>query len=341
LLAGEVVNADQGGLCASMNSIIATLPNTLPNSYIISSKACTDGADNIHFNSAGYRELGKRYAMQMLSLLGYDTTDLHYPEIPMVLQGIDTIYFEAECATVGRDWNILENTTASNEKYVIVRPDTESVLTAPADSAGSIYFPFTIKSAGNYKLFGRVNCPGATDDSFWVKMDNGEFVMSNGLTTVAWQWKQLSNYSLTKGNHTLIIGFRENGAKLDKLCIANYASTPTEMGEEAENICTDDPSTIRINLTETSGGYSLDQNYPNPFSGKTSISFRIPDKSFVSLKVFNILGVEIAEVAGNEFDPGHHILEFNTGKLSKGIYFYRITADRFCAARNMIIEGME
>jgi len=75
LLAGEVVNADQEGVCASMNSIIASLPQTIPNSYVISSSGCTDGPDNLHFNSAGYRELGRRYAVIMLSQLGYEITD--------------------------------------------------------------------------------------------------------------------------------------------------------------------------------------------------------------------------------------------------------------------------
>jgi hypothetical protein len=71
LLAGELVNADQGGACASMNSIINELPKTIPNSYIISSKGCTSRPDHLHFNAAGYRELGMRYGLKMLSLLGY------------------------------------------------------------------------------------------------------------------------------------------------------------------------------------------------------------------------------------------------------------------------------
>ncbi|MZP57024.1 MAG: sialate O-acetylesterase, partial [Bacteroidales bacterium] len=50
LLAGEVVNVDQGGACASMNTIIAKLPQTIPNSYVISSSGCTDSPDNLHFN---------------------------------------------------------------------------------------------------------------------------------------------------------------------------------------------------------------------------------------------------------------------------------------------------
>ncbi|MES2445939.1 MAG: sialate O-acetylesterase [Bacteroidota bacterium] len=69
LLAGEVVNADQGGVCASMNEIIATLPGTIPNAHVISSAGCTDGPDNLHFSAEGYRMLGKRYGEKMLSLL--------------------------------------------------------------------------------------------------------------------------------------------------------------------------------------------------------------------------------------------------------------------------------
>ena len=71
LLAGETVNTDQGGACASMNKIIATLPKTIPNSYVIPSSGCTGIPDHLHFTAAGYRELGKRYAAQMLSLMGY------------------------------------------------------------------------------------------------------------------------------------------------------------------------------------------------------------------------------------------------------------------------------
>jgi hypothetical protein len=74
LLAGEVVNADQAGACASMNPIIATLPETIPNSYVISSAGCKDIADNLHFTAEGYRILGKRYAVKMLSIMGYKAT---------------------------------------------------------------------------------------------------------------------------------------------------------------------------------------------------------------------------------------------------------------------------
>jgi len=70
LLAGEVVHADQGGVCASMNNIIDKLPQTIPTAHVISSSGCADAADNLHFTAEGYRELGRRYAVKMLSLLG-------------------------------------------------------------------------------------------------------------------------------------------------------------------------------------------------------------------------------------------------------------------------------
>ena len=68
LLAGEVLSAE-GNCCSSMNSIINRLPDIIPTAYVISSSGCT-GQDDAHFDSEGYRELGRRYAFQMLSLMG-------------------------------------------------------------------------------------------------------------------------------------------------------------------------------------------------------------------------------------------------------------------------------
>jgi len=79
LLAGEMVNADQNGACAAMNKIIASLPDIVPNSYIISSSGCACRFDHLHFTPAGYRKLGTRYGIKMLSLLGYKVAE---PDIP-------------------------------------------------------------------------------------------------------------------------------------------------------------------------------------------------------------------------------------------------------------------
>ncbi len=78
-LAAETMNADQGGACAGFNEIMAELPKTLPNSYVVSSAGCTCNPDHLHFNSAGSREFGKRYGEKMLSLLGYETKQADTP----------------------------------------------------------------------------------------------------------------------------------------------------------------------------------------------------------------------------------------------------------------------
>lgn len=87
-----------------------------------------------------------------------------------------------------------------------------------------------------YAVFARLNCPSADDDSFWVKMDDGVFTMSNGLATRGWSWVKLDNFPLEAGRHTLTIAYREDGAKLDKISISNDRYSPEGMGEPAKNI---------------------------------------------------------------------------------------------------------
>lgn len=79
LLAGEVVNADQGGEKASANEIIGKLPETLPNSYVISSAGLPCNADHLHFTAEGYRQFGKRYAEKLLPILGYKANETKLP----------------------------------------------------------------------------------------------------------------------------------------------------------------------------------------------------------------------------------------------------------------------
>lgn len=69
LLVGELVAADQGGKCASMNALIATLPEVIPTAHVVSSAGCLARSDGLHFTPEGYRRLGRNYARAMLPLL--------------------------------------------------------------------------------------------------------------------------------------------------------------------------------------------------------------------------------------------------------------------------------
>jgi xylan 1,4-beta-xylosidase len=72
--------------------------------------------------------------------------------------------------------------------------------------------------------------------------------------------------------------------------------------------------------------YVLEQNNPNPFTLSTTIRFGVPDNSFVSLKVYNLLGQEVAVIAEKEYSAGMHSVTFDASHLANGMYFYRIKA---------------
>jgi len=72
--------------------------------------------------------------------------------------------------------------------------------------------------------------------------------------------------------------------------------------------------------------YVLEQNYPNPFALATIIRFGVPNNSFVSLKVYNLLGQEVAVLAEKEFSAGMHSVTFDASHLASGMYFYKIKA---------------
>jgi hypothetical protein len=146
-----------------------------------------------------------------------------------------SVWLEAECATVGEDWDILTNGQASNGKYVTAKPGMQSLSAAPADSRSAITLPFSVDTTETFFIFARVSCPTAAGDSLWAKMDDQEFVMHDGFASSGWQWIQLSSTLLTAGQHTLTIAYREDGAKLDKISISIYPYAPKETGDNAQN----------------------------------------------------------------------------------------------------------
>ncbi len=83
--------------------------------------------------------------------------------------------------------------------------------------------------------------------------------------------------------------------------------------------------------------YSLSQNYPNPFNPSTIIKFSIQNPGFVNLKIYNILGQEVATLVNEQLSTGSYSYTFDASRLSSGIYFYTIRAGNFVQSKKMIL----
>jgi hypothetical protein len=83
--------------------------------------------------------------------------------------------------------------------------------------------------------------------------------------------------------------------------------------------------------------FALRQNYPNPFNPSTKIEFSVPKSTFVTVKVFNLLGEEVATLASQELNAGRYTVDWNANNAPTGVYFYRLTAGSFVDTKRMML----
>lgn len=92
-----------------------------------------------------------------------------------------------------------------------------------------------------------------------------------------------------------------------------------------------------IGNSETPVNYSLSQNYPNPFNPTTKINFNLAKNGFVTMKVYNLLGKEVANLVSGNYNAGSYSVDFNASKLSSGVYFYSIEVNGFKDIKKMML----
>jgi YD repeat-containing protein len=85
------------------------------------------------------------------------------------------------------------------------------------------------------------------------------------------------------------------------------------------------------------GKFVLEQNYPNPFNPETKISFSLPQSGKASLKIYDMLGREVAELLNGEMEKGTHAVSFNGRNLSSGVYIYRLQSGDFTQSKKMLL----
>jgi photosystem II stability/assembly factor-like uncharacterized protein len=150
-------------------------------------------------------------------------------------------------------------------------------------------------------------------DDLTLKFDAQELVaalgsVNNGDELVLTITGNLLDSTPIEGSDCVIIIAKDN---LDKQLVGNSSNVPEE--------------------------YALFENFPNPFNPSTIIKYSIPELSFVTLKVFDVLGNEIVTLINSEIAAGNYEISWNAERVQSGVYFYRIQAGDFVETKKMVL----
>jgi hypothetical protein len=188
-------------------------------------------------------------------------------------------------------------------------------------------------SFGNGSIGGAILFSGASDQQDY-----------EGITLLA---RDINNNALYSYN----FGKSEGDFRVTNIPYGTYELVAQKVGLDnaVSQIVTIDPfnnqiTGINLNFifsdvqseTKIPDGYVLYQNYPNPFNPITNINFSIASESFVLLKVYDILGKELATLVSDNLKVGNYKVTFDGAKFTSGVYFYRLQAGEFSNVRKMI-----
>lgn len=155
------------------------------------------------------------------------------------------IHLEADCATVGSNFNVVSDASASNGSYVTVKNGYNSTSSPPYGDANRVSFTFNEELNDTYKLYARVYTPSYNDDSFWVRANGGTWYKWNNIgASSGWTWVQVHDsdnsdapvlFDINGGINTIDFAYREDGALLDNIYLTTNGDAPTGMGDAGSN----------------------------------------------------------------------------------------------------------
>jgi hypothetical protein len=142
-----------------------------------------------------------------------------------------------------------------------------------------------------------------------------------GLQTASNLWSAVTYKVMGSGHIKIFIPGGAIGTNLGQLC------------------CLQVPACTITNIPglETPVNYALSQNYPNPFNPTTKINYSMPKQALVTIKVYDMLGKEVATLVNEVKTAGNYTVEFNGANLSSGVYFYKISAGDFSSVKRMTL----
>lgn len=162
--------------------------------------------------------------------------------------------------------------------------------------------------------------PGDPSKIFYL--DYGRLFLSkdNGLT-----WHSVTDSSEFLLGRDLVLTDKNHGWLLCDTGKVYYSSNISAI------------TSIKNEIDNFPDNFLLMQNYPNPFNSSTVINYSLKDAGIVKIRVYNILGGEVAEIVNEKKEVGNHSIQFNSGDLPSGVYVYIMQADRFAATKKMLL----
>jgi hypothetical protein len=156
----------------------------------------------------------------------------------------------------------------------------------------------------------------------YIVVSQPQFQINNSTVILNSEYHLAEYNSINVGDNVTVWGQKSASGNLTALQIQSQSNSVTNVNE---------------NNSETVTKYSLSQNYPNPFNPSTTIRFTLPKHSFVSLKVYNIIGQQVANLVNGNMEAGTYNINFDASNLPSGVYLYRIRANNFTQVHKMLL----
>ena len=224
--------------------------------------------------------------------------------------------------------------------YTLPATSVSPVFSADSDECGSGTTTLTTATSNT------INCSAyelisLEFDNDWNAIDNGDFAKVDYSTNGGTTWTNLINWQGPGDvRNTHEIKPMPNATQMANVKVRFVSIQPGwDWWWAIDNVCLRGSPVTGITQTGSNvpSEYALLQNYPNPFNPTTNIKFDIPEQGFVSLKVYDVVGKEVATLVNETKTAGSYTVDFNGSDLSSGAYFYRLEVGSFTAVKRMIL----
>ncbi len=176
-------------------------------------------------------------------------------------------------------------------------------------------------NAGTPGGTGNMTSVGGNGDYYWLSRGNNIYGSSDFGAT----W--------TAGGYTGTQALWGTSITTGSPCLAGWSVGATGTVVELNGV----PVAVNDPTSNIPTAYKLEQNYPNPFNPTTSITFAMPVAGNVELKVYDLLGKEVASLVSGNLTAGTHVVPFDASVLASGVYIYKITAGSFIDSKKMVL----